>query len=245
MNTLSLCGKRAFTLIELLVVVAIIAILASMLLPALTQARTKARASLCQNNLKQLRMFCNLYENDFDDYAIPVAWFDLPNWNQRMKYPWWQANLTDLGYWTGKLANDLDCPLLPTATTDKTADLRGFNYRAYSQRAFITWNGDIQHINWPRYGRNWYMNYSNIHGYRHIKVTSMARSPSDLLEFADMEPVWAWGGDSIRMPYNIGWYQNLAQSTHDEKPNIGFLDGHVERRHYSEMSNTTKHFYHW
>ena len=94
-------GKN-FTLIELLIVIAIIAILAGLLLPALNRAREKGRLISCSNIVRQIRMTVSSYEDDSGEILMPCYLKEGSN------SPYWIKLLSRSGYWDNRGFWDAD-----------------------------------------------------------------------------------------------------------------------------------------
>lgn len=114
--------KHRFTLIELLVVVAIIAILASMLLPTLNKAREKSMSIQCLSNTKQCALGINLYMSDFDSYFFSSQTYA------------WGLKLRDGNYITW---GPLFCP----KGKQSPSMIKNNHFFTYAARYFITPNG--------------------------------------------------------------------------------------------------------
>jgi prepilin-type N-terminal cleavage/methylation domain-containing protein len=140
-------SRRAFTLIELLVVMAIIAILAALLLPALSAAKQKAWATSCNSNLHQiglgLRMFADDHNELYPESGASIPW-DVKDPDTR-NYSWMQQIYSYL-----QNTNVYHCPVNPHLPASEQSP---FNYFNGARAAYVITNGvapvDSRRIKFP------------------------------------------------------------------------------------------------
>ncbi|MCM8773073.1 MAG: type II secretion system GspH family protein [Candidatus Omnitrophica bacterium] len=222
---------KGFTLIELLVVVAIIAIMASMLLPALGRAREKARQAVCINNLKQIGLATLMYAEDYDGY-IPGAkgaganynnsyYFTISPKEYAYKYP---AGLLIWGGYLGKVSFD---NLPPSQARTYAIKLFGI-FKCPSDRYYFSVRsaGTSTADGYASYLSMWY----NDLGKGTYDTTPRDRLSPQQIKKAIWSDLFPYKTTS---PYN----HNL-----DKSVNVLYMDGHVGHFQYHELPSSSIHW---
>ena len=205
---------RIFTLIELLIVIAIIAILAGMLLPALNAAREKARAIKCAGNLKQYGMAIAMYAHTYQDYLLiqnPV--------NQKT------GTIGYIYQWGGYIQTELMPKMRETdwkaGRSINSCPSRNKNYGAaltgYEQEAIS-------------YAHNTLALGSQAQGANPDATHKMSRlkQPAFYVGFCDSE-VWCIGSSGVlaKGRWNGSKEYDYVSFRHGNRSNAVFIDGHA------------------
>jgi prepilin-type N-terminal cleavage/methylation domain-containing protein len=212
-----------FTLIELLVVVSIIAILAAMLLPALNQAKTKAKGTVCLGQLKQISLGFQLYQADADGYFPRYRRSDNAN------YTWMHTMSEYLGY-LPYYRNTAGDPIWDSIWFCPESVLGSSHYRS------LTTNSNLfkYHLSYayPCYVSGARRGLGGDDDLSPAKITQI-RSPSITMALTEVVSTKTVDTDTFYIPYSyidirsgthvLGWHGGTGRGT-----NLLSVDGHVE-----------------
>ena len=219
--------RRAFTLIELLVMIAIIAILAALLLPALSSAKEKGRLAACVNNLHQINAGVRMYADDANDFTPPV----LPKTTPAV----WGAYIAQMKSYVGLRGASSAQDALFACPSDKWCYTNHDTYVSHSLHQLPDWNYSSYGFN----AGNFNTNFPGIAG----KRLSSIKDPTKTILVAE---ITAWLPYSWHYPRFQG---NSYQRDHfnDARDIVSFVDGHVSctKMYLDTARVTTLHYEAW